>query len=82
MAVLQLPPAQTSAGTIPLLPRPTQFSNDPYWIWKRSIGKVLGWVVGWTWCLFWFMGAGNAIAGICGSLLGMMGVVWWNSSTA
>lgn len=79
MALLRLPPPPTGAGLVRLLSQPAQFSNDPYWIWKRYTGKVLGWTVGWVWCLFWFVGAGNAVVGICGSLLGMMGVVWWNN---
>jgi hypothetical protein len=82
MALLQLPVPQTDSATIPLLPQPNQFSADPYWVWKRYIGKVLGWVVGWVWCIFWFVGAGNAVVGVCSTLLGMVGIAWWNNPNA
>lgn len=71
--------AVVSTYDAPLLPYPVQFSNDPAWVWKRYFGKVLGWCIGWPWCLFWFIGAGNAVVGLLGSVLGMMGIVWWKN---
>jgi hypothetical protein len=82
IALLQLPPPHAGSATIPLLPQPYQFSHDSYWTWKRYTGKVLGWVIGWIWSIFWLTGAGNAIVGICGYLLGMIGIAWWNSLNA
>ncbi|CCA73305.1 related to inositol polyphosphate phosphatase-Laccaria bicolor [Serendipita indica DSM 11827] len=69
VALLQLPAPSTTttASLAPFLPTPVQYVNDPGWIWKRYIGKLLGWIVGWTWCLFWFVGAGNAVVGVAGS---------------
>ncbi|PVF98941.1 DNase I-like protein [Serendipita vermifera] len=80
MAILQLPSrsAAYASSSPSLLTQPVGFSNDPGWVWKRYVGKIAGWIVGWIWCLFWFVGAGNAIVGVCGSLLGVSGLAWWN----
>jgi hypothetical protein len=93
MALLQLPPKTSSnLGNLalnagmpsssayddpPLLPYSVQYSNDPAWVLKRYVGKVLGWCIGWPWCLLWFIGAGNAVVGVIGSIFGMLGLVWW-----
>ncbi|KAG8794031.1 hypothetical protein FRC17_008344 [Serendipita sp. 399] len=85
MALLQIPSPriiEDGLATAPLLSSPPQYTNDPLWVWKRYIGKVLGWIVGWTWAIFWFVGAGNAVVGVFGSLLGMMGLAWWKNPKA
>ncbi|KAG8819269.1 hypothetical protein FRC19_009988 [Serendipita sp. 401] len=82
MALLQIPSprvVESGLAETPLLTSPPQYTDDPMWVQKRYIGKVLGWVIGWVWALFWFVGAGNAVVGVCGSLMGMMGFAWWKT---
>ena len=78
MAILRLPVPQSNATSIPTLSQPPQFSNDAAWQWKRYVGKVVGWCIGWTWCLFSFVGGGNTVVGV--TFLGLAGIFWWNYS--
>jgi len=67
-----LPPASTRT-----IPHPgTRYAPDPRWQLKRWTGKVLGWLIGWPWCLTTFLGAGNAGAGVINVVLGCALIFW------
>lgn len=88
-----LPPSEAEAGpansTTSLLPPTstltiphpgTRYAPDPRWQLKRWTGKVLGWLIGWPWCLTTLLGAGNAVAGVVNLVLGCAVLYWWTGA--
>lgn len=68
-----LPPTRTLT-----IPHPgTRYAPDPRWQLKRWTGKVLGWLIGWPWCLTTLLGAGSVIAGVINLVLGCAVIYWW-----
>jgi len=61
------------------IPHPgAKYAPDPRWQLKRWTGKILGWLIGWPWCFFTLLGAGNAVAGVVNFILGCIVIYWWN----
>ena len=61
------------------IPHPgARYAPDPRWQLKRWTGKILGWLVGWPWCLFALLGAGNAAAGVVNFVLGCVVIYLWH----
>jgi hypothetical protein len=88
-AILLIPPSSTTStasrtknDTPPLIrlpPHSLDLSPNPRLrLVARCVGKPLDWLVGWIWCLLWFIGAGNARIGFGTFVLGATGAItWW-----
>jgi hypothetical protein len=87
VALLVLPPFLTisrtpatpsiATTTVPLLSHTPQYAPDRYAFMKRYIGKSLGRILGFFWCIFVMLGLGNAAFGLANALFSIGAMTWW-----
>ncbi|PPQ81227.1 hypothetical protein CVT25_015751 [Psilocybe cyanescens] len=80
VSLLLLPPRPVDApSSIPIIPLPTAYTPavDPKATLKCYIGRVLDRVIGITWWIFIFLGAGSGIVGVFNLFLGLCAWTWW-----
>ncbi|KAG8929863.1 hypothetical protein FRC02_004989 [Tulasnella sp. 418] len=81
-ALLLVPAARPAeADGVPQLPTPPEMlSPSNLRNVYRYTGKLLGWTVGWMWCLLNFVGLGNVTVGFGNFVLGLGAWAWFKRS--